>query len=707
MRNSREWIAGGVLCLCLSWCHAAVPDEPAHPNKLTGLDIPALIPAPDHRDQWNDWREHLHRWRADALQALQYRGQFYSQPEFAWTSSVFCSYFAMLWDERLFDPATCSYRLDSFLDAIEGEFGPIDSLVIWHGYPNLGFDPKNQFDMYRNMPGGLDGLRQLANRLHGRNIRLFVCYNPWDTADGISNSDNLQRLVDFTCEVDADGIFLDTWKHGPEALLTRLDIRRPGTALESELELPLDFVATHHFSWAQWFQDSAAPGILRNKWFEPRHMMHLIRRWDTDHSGELHSAWMNGAGILVWENIFGSFNAWNPRDQFLLHSVRAVQAEFAHWFSQAEWTPLVATEHPQIYASSWTRPEGTLWTLINRSDETIDGVLLRVASRPAGRWFDLIRGLELKPQHAGETISVSSRLEPRGMGAIALLDETAITGSLQRLLDHQRRLHQKKRPSHRDQPTIRRITPCVHTSEKKVPDGMRALRGGDLQLQVQYRLRECGFYDYAPMVNHYHPDIHTSQTYKAEIHLKPYAIDICPVTNRQFEQFLDASGYLPIHRENFIKHWINDRPPEGTGDQPVVYVDLADARAYATFYGRRLPSEWEWQHAGEGGVFESGSRKVWNWTESVHTDGRTRFCMLKGGCDYRAEGSAWYADGGPRRVDFAAKYILTWPGLDRSATIGFRCAVDLELQPSHENPAHSHTEESTNCVTPDPNQERG
>ena len=41
------------------------------------------------------------------------------------------------------------------------------------------------------------------------------------------------------------------------------------------------------------------------------------------------------------------------------------------------------------------------------------------------------------------------------------------------------------------------------------------------------------------------------------------------------------------------------------------------------------------------------------------------------------KGSGWYMDGGPRPANFAAKFLLTWPGLDRCSTIGFRCAADL------------------------------
>ncbi|MBC7813695.1 MAG: SUMF1/EgtB/PvdO family nonheme iron enzyme, partial [Burkholderiales bacterium] len=68
---------------------------------------------------------------------------------------------------------------------------------------------------------------------------------------------------------------------------------------------------------------------------------------------------------------------------------------------------------------------------------------------------------------------------------------------------------------------------------------------------------------------------------------------------------------------------------------------------------------------------------VWEWTESERSDGRTRFALLKGGSFYKAHGSEWYADGGPQTNDFAAKFLLMYSGLDRCATIGFRCAVDL------------------------------
>src|SRR5690606_8548601 len=92
---------------------------------------------------------------------------------------------------------------------------------------------------------------------------------------------------------------------------TKLDNIKPGIVVEGEIALELDHLPTHHLSWAQEFGDRFTPGILRNKWYEPKHIQHQISRWTHDHSIELHQAWMNGSGIMIWENVFGQWLPWH------------------------------------------------------------------------------------------------------------------------------------------------------------------------------------------------------------------------------------------------------------------------------------------------------------------------------------------------------------------------------------------------------------
>jgi formylglycine-generating enzyme required for sulfatase activity len=95
---------------------------------------------------------------------------------------------------------------------------------------------------------------------------------------------------------------------------------------------------------------------------------------------------------------------------------------------------------------------------------------------------------------------------------------------------------------------------------------------------------------------------------------------------------------------------------------------------YAAWRSVRLPTEDEWQAAAP----HRREPLVWNWTESEHDDGRSRFVILKGGSDFVAEGSDWYADGGPQPAGVSFRLVLTGAGLDRSEFIGFRCAADVE-----------------------------
>jgi formylglycine-generating enzyme required for sulfatase activity len=206
---------------------------------------------------------------------------------------------------------------------------------------------------------------------------------------------------------------------------------------------------------------------------------------------------------------------------------------------------------------------------------------------------------------------------------------------------------------------------------------MKAVAAAAFDLPVSYTQRECGLYDTDPPQPSPGRGIHKIIRFTRPARVGPFAVDVQPVTNARFAEFLGASGYKPRHPENFLKHWTGGKPPAGTEDRPVVYVDLDDARAYASWAGKRLPMEEEWHRAFEQKAAGWGTARVWEWTESERSDGRTRFAILKGGADFKAAGSIWYADGGPREPDFAAKFLLMWPGLDRCGTVGFRCVADL------------------------------
>ncbi|MHC4737137.1 MAG: formylglycine-generating enzyme family protein, partial [Planctomycetota bacterium] len=87
----------------------------------------------------------------------------------------------MMYDENLYDKIKGEYTIESYLDNGTRRFGGYDAIVLWQAYPRIGFDDRNQFDFYRDMPGGLKGLRELSRAIHKRGVKVFIDYNPWDT----------------------------------------------------------------------------------------------------------------------------------------------------------------------------------------------------------------------------------------------------------------------------------------------------------------------------------------------------------------------------------------------------------------------------------------------------------------------------------------------------------------------------------------------
>jgi hypothetical protein len=207
---------------------------------------------------------------------------------------------------------------------------------------------------------------------------------------------------------------------------------------------------------------------------------------------------------------------------------------------------------------------------------------------------------------------------------------------------------------------------------------MVAFEATALQLERRYRLRECGMDGPAPFADLAYPQLHTPVAEVDAVVLEPFALGTRPVSNGEFLRFLAGSGYTPPIGQNFLRHWPGPaQPPPGQMDDPVVFVDLGDVRAYLEWAGKRLPTPQEWQHGLESGRAGYGPVRIWEWTESERSDGHTRWCVLKGGAGYEATGSEWYADGGPRPPAWCAKFILWCPSLDRCATIGFRAAAGL------------------------------
>lgn len=623
-------------------------------------DIAKIFSAPSDPADWPRWRADLAAWRVSAHARLNYRGAAYEDPATRWASSCYSVAQIWLWDERLFDHTAQRFTVDRFLEEVSPH-GGFDGIVLWHAYPVIGIDDRNQFDFYRDVPG----LAELIANFRARGIRIFIDYNPWDTGTrrtGRSDADELSALV---AELGVDGVFLDTMKEGDFALVQALRSTTPPQVLEGESRVPNARIEDHQLSWAQWFADSDAPGVMRAHWFERRHMMHGTRRWNRDHTDELQAAWMNGTGILVWDAVFGVWVGWNDRDLATHRRMLRVQRAFSTVFIDGTWTPLDgATEAALaagVYVTRWSLDATTLWTVINRGSNGWTGRGLVAQTNPDARRFDLTAGVELAPDGV-------FTVPARGVTAILETTGSAPEPLWTLLADAARDQATDQHPTDTFPARIAvRVNPPRSTAS--APDASIPVAGGERDFALTFRRRETGWYQGAPYIEEWKPlppRLHDQRSTTVRVHLADVAIASREVTVAEWAEYSHATGH-------------QSQTPEGDTGQhrPITGVTLTDARAYAAWKGARLPTEFEWQAAAGDPRFERLHPLVWNWTESEHSEGITRFSMLKGGSAYRAQGSDWYVDGGPQSPEFNLKYLHAGLGLEASENIGFRLAWDL------------------------------
>lgn len=103
----------------------------------------------------------------------------------------------------------------------------------------------------------------------------------------------------------------------------------------------------------------------------------------------------------------------------------------------------------------------------------------------------------------------------------------------------------------------------------------------------------------------------------ASVVISAFWIDRFEVTREDWGAFL-----LAHPAQTPPQDWGGARlPPPGLGDLPVTYVSLLDARAYAAWRGKRLPTAAEWERAAVGGTDQ---RYPWGDLEAIGIVANTR-----------------------------------------------------------------------------------
>jgi len=706
--------------------HALVPptgvmnlSEPAGPADvlLRGPESPAAAAA---------WHAGMNAWREERLARLRFDSAEYRRPELAWTNHVFSQVQMLIWDRTFFDPEKNRYTVDRFLEGVQGRIGPIDAVLIWPLYPNLGVDDRNQYDLIRDMPGGIPGVRKMVDEFHARGVRVFFPNLAWDTGTRDEGAPAATALVELMKQVGADGVNFDTLEDVPEAFRTSAAAAKLPLALEPQFSIRDESLAWSTISWNDWvtWEDTPypfVPMVNQAKWLERRHTINVTDRFTRDKTNSLQHAFFNGIGYASMENLWGFWYGMTPHDAEAILRFTRIERALGGALQSDSWEPYAATLQSGVFASRFPSSTGTAWTMVNRNEYNVTGDELAIPHTSGMHYYDLWRGVELTPEISGGTATLRFSIEGLGFGAVLATPEGSLAGEWKELLAF---MAERSRRPLSDYSREWKFSPqsLVEIPATKpaasVPAGMIAIPAGVFDFSVHGTEIEGGN---DPGVDVQYPwEDAPRRFHRRRMNMKPFYIDRTPVTNAQFKKFLDAAHYHPADDHNFLRHWSNGTYPAGAESQPVTWVSIEDARAYAAWSGKRLPHDWEWQYAAQssdGRVYPWGNDwndralppvdhgrtmraptgvdefpagasafgtldmagNIFQWTDEFR-DEHTRAAIVRGGAFYQPRGSIWYFPE-TYRLDEHQKFLLMSPGRDRAGTIGFRCVVDAPQEP--------------------------
>lgn len=725
------------------------------------------------RDDWQNGVKKVFQQRK-LYDLATFDNTLFERQDLQWIKKSYVMHLMMGWDKSYYNATPGRFTLPEFVRNGKHLYGGDDVVCLWPTWPTLGLDQRNQFDMYRDLPGGLPALRQLADTLRAMGTRFFIAYNPWDESTRAEG--HLQGLEYLIRETGADGVVLDTKGESSQELQQAADKVKAGVIMYSEgMAVPKDMpgIVSGRVHNALYYP----PMLNLNKLIKPDFAIFRVAEvYKEPIRREYATSFFNGYGTEINQFAAGHPDWEEVQYQFLGRTSMILRQNSAN-FTSHSFTPLIPTTTENIWVNAWPSDEKNLYTIYSIIPEGLNAPLFKVEPKSGFHFVDLWNHELVSPIRQGMDYWVKADVESFSKKWLGTNNEGAV-GCIAQLPEilKVKRTGSKLMFQAQAKATIKIWAGSPVYGKKYYESKVSA---GTMDLVEQF-----GNYEGKVVVQAFIEDelldetiieiktgepILTSAMVKTKhadrtpagmvkipsgkfiwktthgddfirypeqsidtLDMSAYYMDKHPVTNKQFKEFLDKSGYQPTDTANFLKNWTG-RIPLGIENFPVVYVSYEDARAYAQWAGKRLPTEVEWQYAaqtpalnewpwkqlkpvtrkeqvitetltvkaiegidprhtnlGDGklkavGSYPKGANPfglqdlsgcVWQLTNDVYESGSYRYIMMKGGSYFKPSSSWWYVQGGPRELHYRQYLLRVSQGFERNATVGFRCVMD-------------------------------
>jgi iron(II)-dependent oxidoreductase len=709
------------------------------------------------RGEWQDGLRLMFRDRY-LYDLDKFDNTLFERPDLQWIKESYIIVLQMAWDREFYDRLSGRYNYGEFLKKCIERFGYIDVFGIWPTWPRLGLDQRNQWDLYRDLPGGTNQLRNFARLSRPYGTRFFIAYNPWDNST--RPEDHYKGMAKLISETEADGVVLDTRGSSSIELQAAADSVRKGVVMYSEgMAVPRDMPGI--ISGRVHNAIFNSPEINLNKLIKPDFAIFRVADVGQDiiHR-EIAIAFFNGYGTEL--NMFrpGGRDENLDADLDFLARTTFTLRQNNDAFLDNDWTPLIETTTDNVYVNRWSSGEKTVYTVLNMRPEGISGKLFSVQNKSGKHYVSIWNHEKIIPIKENSRSYISSKAE----GWLVINSGTRKEGSVDCIAEFPEILKSelkgdsiKLRYSGKGKTIIWKGDPSYNTLSKEfrinkdtvisvkdlfgyyegklviqfvdnkrlIDENVLTLKGGNPWLISKKTITERALNTPADMVlvpgTPFSFDVTTGEDFMPypdvsgiETKIDSFLIDRYPVTNEQYYNFILSSGYYPADTTRYLRHWSSGTFKQGQEKYPVVYVSFEDMQAYAEWAGKRLPAQAEWQLAAQGtdkrvwpwgdefhgtycnnafdrptpvDAFPKGQSpygamdmvgNIWQMTNDMYFNGTSYFSVIRGGSYYQPESSWWYIRGGPQQLDKTQIMLLVSPGFDRSATVGFRCVMDVD-----------------------------
>lgn len=610
-----------------------------------------------HEGNWQDGLKMMfqERWLYDLK---DFDNALFERPDLAWIRKAWIMLLQFAWDQNFYDSQAQRYTFTDYMNYFDRLTGGYDIFTLWPTWPHLGLDPRNQFDLYYDLRGGIKEIRKQADLAHQRGKKYFISYNPWDASTRYE--EHMKGLARLLKDSDADGVVLDTRGESSRELQETADAVKPGIIMYSEgMAIPrhMPGIISGRVHDALYMP----PVLNLNKFIKPDFaIFRVLQLADGDLTREIGISFFNGYAVEINTMRPGRPSRMESELRYLGRTSKILRENQSVFFNY-HYLPLLETLADSIYVNKWKTDEKILYTIFSLKPEGFKGPLFAFdemqsinpsISQEPYHFVSLYHHEELTPIRKEGKWWLTAKTEafPRADLGTRREGRVDCIAVLPKLLEVSLKRDSLSFGSEfGDRITVTAGNPAYgarafnYDIRKQTISLLNTFGRYDGKIAIQLfasdELLDERIVEIAPGTPRLLKTENSSKKYSTPpegmirikgdtyaysarraagtlepfiyypensdtslIQVRDFFLDKYPVTNLQFKAFLDASHYIPDDTTNFLKHWKNGKIPKGLENHPVVYVSYEDALAYARWKGLRLPTEWEWQYAAQGNL---------------------------------------------------------------------------------------------------------